>query len=268
MPLLKPNFNIVMSDDIQLGVEGDWLRMLNMGDAKVGKTYTVVKTCVQPIFVINCDQPSALRGCRRDGLKFTTTEKPVHSQRDMDMALKMARYLIAEEGYKTVLWDTITVFAEHLLKEMKATRVTRSGAIDNRAAWGDFGDLLINYVDRILLLNANVIVNAHYLNEHEDLVDDEGNADTIAQRKAAKGRLPMIQGRAKKAIAGKFDDIVFMEKTRDGRIFRCSEEGVYGSGGRSVDVKEMPASVKGFMREAGMLPPLEKKSSKKGSVSK
>lgn len=259
MALQRPNIDIIESDDIKLGAEGDYLRMLLLGDAKVGKTFTVIKTAVPPIFVINCDQPSALRGSRRHGLKFTSTVKPVHSVSDMNKALKMAKYLIVEKGYKTVVWDTLTVFGKHLLKEMKATRLNAYGKPDTRAAWGDYGENLLEYVDRILQLPAHVIVNAHWMNEHEDLVDAEGNADTVAQRKATRGKLPLIQGRAKKLIAPEFDDIVVMEKRSSGRVLVTSEEGVYGPGGRSVDVSEMPASIRGFMREAGMLPPLKKK---------
>jgi hypothetical protein len=266
MALIRPDMKTMKSSEMKLGVEGDWLRMLLMGDAKVGKTFTTLKTALQPIFIINCDQKSALRGAIRHKLPGWEATEPVHSVDDMNKALKMARYLIAEEGVKTVIWDTLTVYAKHLLKEKKSKAVNNYGAVDTRKAWGEFGDTLLDYVDRFVSLPAHVIVNAHFVDEHEDLVDDDGNPDNVAKRKATRGKVPLIQGRAKKLITAEFDDIVVMEKRTGGRVFVTSDEGVYGPGGRSVDVSEMPASVKGFMREAGMLPPLKKKSSSKEGV--
>lgn len=255
MALKRPQMEVISSDDIEIGGDDDYLCAMLIGDGKVGKTFTVLKTCVQPVFVINCDKKSALRGARRHGLKFQATKNVVKTAAEMDLALRTAKYKVVEEGFKTVLLDTLSNYGKSLIREMKATRVTRDRTPDTRRAWGDFGDIIIDQVERLIDLPANVIINCHYIQQ----VDEAGG------KKTEHGRVPLLQGRAAKVIPGMMDDIIYMKKAIKGsppkgvRIFVTSEDGVYGAGGRSVDVSEMPASIKRFMREAGMLPPLEKK---------
>lgn len=231
-----------MIEDI--GGDEDKLRLMILGDAKVGKTYTVIKTAVQPIFVINCDRRSALRGAVRDGLKFTASPV-ISSPKEMDTALKMARFLIKEEGYETILWDTLTVYFANTVKQILASNT------NTQRAWGDIGDTVIAQVNRFLDLPAHSIINAHYQDEHEEL-------DGESKRKAQHGKVPLLQGRSKKVVPGLLDDIIFMKRTLKGRKFVTGEDGVYGIGGRSTNQQEMKANVKTFMRAAGMLPPLAK----------
>lgn len=245
---IRPQFEDINPEDFVIGGHEDWLRVLLMGEAKVGKTYTVLKTCMKPAYHINCDQKNSIKGVVRDGIRKFTTTPLVHTVSNMDKAIKMAKYKALHEGYKTCVVDTYSGFAERLIDEQMEKSTNGMGNPDPRKAWGEYGKHLIQFAERLINLPMHVVVLTHFEDEHEDLDEDD-------KKKARRGRVPMIAGKAKKGLTKKFDDIVFMDFRMGKRVFFMSEAGVYGPGGRSSDVKECPANITTLMRVFGMLPP-------------
>ena len=95
----------VWSDDEEL--DEDFLRLLDLGAPKSGKTVVTVGTCPQPSFVINCDQKGALRRVREfyPKARFLTMPKPVHSIEDGERASYTPARRSLNDGVQTVILD-------------------------------------------------------------------------------------------------------------------------------------------------------------------
>lgn len=232
-----------------------YLRMYLMGAPKIGKSSAVLMTCPKPCYVINSDRDDSLtaptdlmieKGLR---IKGQFSSNLIHSDQDMESALKLARHLVLEKGYKTIYWDTITGFSEHLFKQCEKNASGGSAKINNWTAYREFKKRILNFAARITRLPAHVIVASHY-----EIVrvgeDDDDDDDKKKMPKSGEGVAPGIPGSARMVIGKYFADVVFMEKTKKGsRVFTTEMDGVWGPGCSSLPgVKQVPASISEFIK--------------------
>jgi hypothetical protein len=230
----------------------DFLRVLWLGIAKSGKTYTILTTCPLPVYVINSDQASSLVGPRRALRKKLgpqadkqVTWDLVHTMSEMELALREARRGVNTGEYKTVVWDTMSNFAAMLEDACMEESRTPRGEIDPRRAWPEYAKRLVSICNRLLKLKAHVIVTSHYT--------EKGGSDDGPSVERTGGVVPMLGGKAKSAVPALFQDVVFFEKTKDDRrVINTAIRGVFGPGCRSLEGhKIIKGDVKALIRSFG-----------------
>lgn len=233
--------------------ENDYLRLLVMGAPKSGKSVSVLRTCEKPAYVINCDDKLALKGA----LQFTdefdydlVTDLGSGILDQMESAIAYARKhtkALGKDGkpnpdrkYKTIIWDTMSFYARHIEQVFLDSTDSGKGP-DGRRAWPQYKKNLINVVERLFMCEAHVIVLSHYLEAGGASVD--GQVD-----KEGPGIIPMLGGQARREVPGLFQDVVFLEKQKDGeRVFTTNIDGVWGPGCRSLKgYNSVPADVMGL----------------------
>lgn len=206
-----------------------FLRLLVMGGPKVGKTRTVIQSCEGPVYVINCDDQFSLKpaAAQRD-----FTWDPVYAGdatifQQMENAIGEARKGVKEGRYKTIVWDTLTYYAQRI--EIICLDSTDAGkGPDGRRAYPEYEKRLRNVLDRLFALKAHVIVNAHYIDVKGATIDNQ-------LEKSGDGIVPLLAGKARATIPAMFQDVVFMEKKGGKRVFTTSSEGIWGPGCRNLD---------------------------------
>jgi hypothetical protein len=211
-----------------------YLRVLILGDPKVGKTTMAVGSSPGPLHVLLCEDDSALIPARRvvkTDFGFTRISG-LDTMTDAVLRLKTR----AKKGkLKTVIVDTLSAFGESVLEECLIE------ARDNtRAGYGKYNRVLSQAADQLLRLPCHLVVLSHYENDSED-DDDEG------------GRVPMLAGKAKKRIAGKFPDVVWMDYNGGKRILVTGPTGAWGPGCRhSSETKKLNADVLSGKKTVGI----------------
>lgn len=226
---------------------GAFLRLLVLGAPKSGKTHSCLATCEKPAYVINCDDAGALRPAARVTSDFkwdlcTSTKAPAIFQ-ELENAIGEARRGVKEGEYKTIIWDTMTSYAQRLEEALAAATDTGKGP-DGRRFWPEYEKRLRSIIGRLFALKAHVIVLAHYIEVGGGEIDGQ-------MAKSGQGIVPLLGGKARGTVPALFQDVVFLEKKKGGRVFTTALEGVFGPGCRSLDgVSEMPASVEEFWKRA------------------
>jgi hypothetical protein len=227
------------------------LRLLVLGPPKIGKSVTVLGTCPQPAYVINCDQDNALDHVTSiyPNARFAQERTPVHTMAQMERGLYIGRKMAKAGEIKTVVLDTLSGFSPFLLTECESLNA------DGRKYFPAYTNYIINLCSRICELPAHVIVTSHYI--------DATVEESAEVGKVGPGVVPLLATKgARMRVGAEFSDIIFMENRKGhGRVFMTDIEGIWGPGGRNihrVKVNGIKANVRTLMREMGMLPPKKK----------
>jgi hypothetical protein len=225
------------------------LRVLLMGAAKVGKTVATIPSLVKAVgtgYVIACsgDKGSVAPAARRTS-KFTYDL--VHDETEMEAAIKEARRGVKEGRYKWIFVDDFSLYAsvlEGLLRDWSSKR-SKSGEANGREVYPELKTRIMNVPRRLFDLDVHIVFATHYI---------EQNREMDGQRaKSGTGIVPMIPGSAREELPALFQDVVFMEKDKDKRVFRVNVngEGVWGPGSRSLDgVETIDADFGEFLKKA------------------
>lgn len=193
----------------------EFLRALIIGQPKYGKTQTVISTAPGPVYVIECDEPAALKGALIASPKNHFEYDPVTGWDSMERARKFARDGVVSGKYKTVVLDGLSSFGARIKEQAFASTLTKSGEQDGRRAWPLYSDRIMHVIRGLLSLKAHVIVLSHYMHADDanDGVDDgKGNAV-----------LPLLSGRARKEVAAEFNEIVLLDIRKGERVFATGE---------------------------------------------
>jgi hypothetical protein len=201
-----------------------FLSLLVISPSGGGKTF-LLGTAPKLIYVFCSDDPSKLDSAFANDKTFVYDEVN-HSDgtkllAQFEAALNEARRGIEAGKYKSVIWDTITMFSATLLNaELDAT--DNGNGPDGRQAYQTYGRRMINCVSRFLSLKCHRIVMAHY-QEQSKPIDGQ-------LKKEGEGILPGIAGTIRQTIPGMFHDVVYLKKRLEGeeRDLCLSMSGVYG----------------------------------------
>lgn len=224
-----------------------YLRLLEMGGPKVGKTRTTIATCHLPAYVINCDDKFALKPATQATTNFEwdlVTGDDASLLSKMERAIGEARKGVKEGRYKTIIWDTMTYYAMRLEQVLADATNNAAGEPDGRRYWPRYEKELRGIVDRLFSLDAHVIILAHYLDVKGAPIADKMSG-TQQLEKSGDGICPLLGGKARITIPAMCQDVVFMEMRGGKRIFTTSSEGVWGPGCRNLDgVSQVDADIK------------------------
>jgi AAA domain len=201
-----------------------FLSLLVIAPAGGGKT-RLAATAPKPIFVFCSDDVSKLDSATAVDKTFWY-EAVNHSEgskllAEFESALAKARRGVEAGEYKTVVWDTITMFSMILLNaELDAT--DKGHGADGRQAYQTYGRRMINCVSRFLSLKCHRVAMAHYQPQSKEI---DGQL-----KKEGEGILPGIAGGARQTIPGMFHDVVYLKKRMESeeRDLCLSIAGVYG----------------------------------------
>jgi hypothetical protein len=216
-----------------------YLRLLVLGGPKVGKTRTVIQSAPGPSYVINCDDQFSLKPAavvRSDFVWDLVTGEDATIFQKMENAIGEARRGVKEGKYKTVVWDTLTYYAQRIELVLAGATDTGKGP-DGRRYWPEYEKRLRNVVDRLFSLKAHIIVTAHY-------IDVKGAAIDNQLEKSGEGIVPLLGGKARATLPAMFQDVVFLEKKGGRRVFTCSSDGIWGPGCRNLEgVSQVDADI-------------------------
>jgi hypothetical protein len=227
-----------------------FLRLLLLGPPKSRKTTISIGTAPGPVYVINSEDVEDLLPAKRLTRNFS--HNTVHSSRAMEQALVVAAAQI-KRGVKTIVWDTLSSFSDFLAEECLRASFTSAGLPDGRKAWPEYEKRLKNYVDRLKHLQAHVIVVSHF-QDFSSESDSQASAGKkipkVWSKSMADGIVPLLYGRARLSIAGKFPNVIYLDRDdRDAPIFITSMRGVWGPGCRNMGtlngrpVEKLPADI-------------------------
>lgn len=214
----------------------EYMRLLVMGAPKSGKTYTTLLTCEKPVYVINSDDDHAISGASRVA-EFAYDNVAGRELQGIQNAIGEAKRGIKEGEYKTVVWDTISVYASRVEDVFAEMCMGKDGVPDGRRYWGMYANHLKIVLDQLFRLKAHLIVLTHYQEQSSVLLEGQ-----IA--KSGEGTVPLLKGVSRTNVPAKFSDIVFLEKKGGKRFFVTSSDGVFGPGCRRLDGhKEVEADI-------------------------
>lgn len=226
-----------------------YLRVLLLGAAKIGKsTSCIVSLCTAlgQGYVICCGPKEGLQPAVRKTKKFEFDV--VRDETDMEACIKIARDGAKSGQYKWVLVDDFSLYASWLegaLRDQSA-RQQKSGEADGRKYWPEYKNRLLNVARRLFDVKTHVIFVSHWISPSQEI---DGQ-----RAKSGQGIVPMIGGSAREELPALFNDVVFMEKEKDGRrVFQINPEGVWGPGCRSKDgTHTIDADFGEFLKLCGM----------------
>lgn len=226
-----------------------YLGVLLLGPPKGGKSSCAVGTAPGPVYVINSDGRDGLVPVQRlyPHAKFASNN--VYTMADMENALTTARSLVKEGKVKTVVWDTMSNFAEGLELECDKKCVTSSGQSDGRRYWPMYTKFLVQTVARLRKIDAHIIVCSHF-------VDTRSSEEDLGAPKVGPSIVPLLAGKARLLIGKEFSDVLFLDRDvrsiKKDRVLRTSIGGVWGPGGRNTDGDlQLAPDIKEFMKVAG-----------------
>lgn len=175
---------------------GAWIKLLLMGDAGTGKTPFAAQW-PKPIFA-DCENGLA------SVAKLKVPYAPIQTSADMDalmLHLKQDSLRPPESRkYQTLVIDTFDSFQRKLIQERLKSE--RKETFSGHGDWGWLEGKMNKFVEDVLALKMNVVVNLHV----KDVED--GDEDSKIQVKRAK-----LKGDIKDSIWQDFDLIGLMEKT-------------------------------------------------------
>jgi hypothetical protein len=209
-----------------------FLRVLLMSAAKVGKSTVAITTAPAPVRVILCEDDSALLPAKRITDKFSVSDARKLGKGAFD---EMRNVLLeakndAKAGkIKTVVVDPFSEFAHHLLEESFEMNKTGGGADNGMVAYGEYGRRLDHALDYMFTIPCHLIVISHYASESPEI---SGQI-----KKQGDGIVPLIPGKMRNRMGGKFADILWMDidpKDSDKRVFVTGPRGAWGPGCRHM----------------------------------
>jgi hypothetical protein len=237
-----------------------YLHVLLMGAAKCGKSTSTITSLVKafgPGYVVCCGDRGGMAPATRRTQKFEFDV--VRDETDMEGALKEARNGVKDGKYKWVFVDDFSLYASWLEGALRdaSAKQNKSGEPDGRRYWPEYKTRLLNIPRRLFDLKAHIVVATHYIEQSQEI---EGQ-----RAKSGPGIIPMIGGSAREELPALFNDVVFMEKEKDGRrVFKLNPEGVWGPGCRSTDeTRAIDADFGEFLKvakDAGKVVPIGSKS--------
>jgi len=206
-----------------------FLRMLIMGHPKCGKSTTCISSLVDtfgPGYVICCGDKNSLAPAVRRTKKFQFDV--VRGEDDMEACLKEGRTGAKEGRYKWALVDDFSLYASGLEGSLRdASAAANNGKPDGRRYWSEFKQRLLNVPRRMFDWKTHVVFISHFISQGGEIDGQRAKSGT--------GIVPMIGGAAREEFPAMFQDILFMEKEKDRRVFQVNPEGVWGPGSRSAD---------------------------------
>jgi hypothetical protein len=201
-----------------------FLSLLVISPSGGGKTF-LLGTAPKPIYVFCSDDPTKLDSAFANDKTFVydtvNHSKGVTLLAEFETALNEARRGIAAGKYKTVVWDTLTMFAAILLNaELDAT--DKGNGADGRQAYQTYNRRLMNCVSRFLSLECHRVVMAHYSPPSKEI---DGQL-----KKEGEGIMPGVAGSIRSQLPGMFHDVAFLRKQMESeeRELCLSIKGVTG----------------------------------------
>ena len=221
-----------------------FLSLLVIAPSGAGKTF-LAGTAPKPIYFIVSDDESKLDSALHNDKSFaydlanSADGNKLIAQ--FEACIHEARTGVAAGKYKSVVWDTISSFADYLVNaELEAT--DKGNGPDGRQAYGNFNRRIVNCVGRFLSLRCHRVVMAHYFEPSKEI---EGQ-----KKKEGDGILPGIAGAARQKIPGMFHDVVFLKKISgsEDRELLTRVSGVYGPRMNGLPgVESVPADLAGLV---------------------
>lgn len=204
--------------------ETAFLRTMVLGFAKVGKTTSIISSAVRAFgrgVVLCCSTKEHMASAKAecpDGWDWAL----IKSVDDMDGALKEVRKGVKEGLYKWVLVDDFNLYADEVEEAMKKMH---QGGFKTYPAYRSH---LRNTILRLSDLEVHLFTSMHYIEVSEGEIEGQSP-------KKGNGIVPLLTGVAKATIPGIFNQVIFMEKTRqDKRVFYVNPAGVWGAGCNNV----------------------------------
>lgn len=234
-----------------------YLHVLLMGAAKCGKSTSSITSLVKAFghgYVMCCGDKSGMAPAARRTNKFSFDI--IRDENDMEAGIKEARRGVKEGEYKWVFVDDFSLYASFLegaLRDASAAQ-NKSGEPDGRRYWPEYKNRLLNIPRRLFDLKSHIIVATHYIEQSQEIDGQRAKSGT--------GIVPMIGGSAREELPALFQDVVFMEKEKERRVFKVNPEGIWGPGCRSTDeTRVIDADFGEFLKlakEAGKVVPIGK----------
>jgi hypothetical protein len=159
----------------------------------------------------------------------------IRDEDDMEACLKEARRGVKENEYKWIFVDDFSLYASFLegaLRDASAA-ASKSHEPDGRRYWPEYKQRLLNIPRLLFDVKAHVIFCSHYIEQSGEIEDKV--TGTRQRAKSGVGIVPMIGGSAREELPALFQDVIFMEKEKDRRVFQVNPSGVWGPGCRSAD---------------------------------
>ena len=226
-----------------------YLRTLIIGGAKSGKSWLLrtLTPDMLPVLVLNSDDRNALeRAARTLAPKdFFWVEMYGSDHNVTEQCIGAARKGAFAGEFKTIVWDTITCYAERSIEVFEKASLTQNQNTDGRVFYRNQKKHLMGILARLKLLPAHLIIMAH------DDVEDE-KLPTIQGQVAKSGKriIPGIEGYARKTIPREVNDVIYLDRLGQERIFCFSAEGVTGPGSRALPgVDKCPADLGLFWKK-------------------
>jgi hypothetical protein len=220
--------------------KSSYLRLLLMGQPKVGKTASVVSTAPGPVRVLLCEDDSALLFARELTDKFDFDR--IKGWNSMQQALTEAKKDAADGKVKTVVVDPLSDFAYRLEEECLEMSNTSGKGPDGRRAYPEYNKRLRHVIERLFMMPCHVVVITHFIETGGEATEDQTS-------KTGEGIVPLLAGKARALVAAKFADVVWMEMRKNERIFVTGPEGRWGPGCRNIDgTKILPADIGALLK--------------------
>lgn len=181
--------------DDYLGTEGAYIKALIMGPPGAGKTRSA-SFWQKPIFA----------DCEKGRMSIADRGVPygeIRSGQQMDDLLDLLKKECkkgAQRKYQTLVIDTIDsyqriIISERLISENKE-------ALSGWADWGHLDAKMSQFLEKLLNLPMNVVVNMHVKEKSEDVPGEEDSKLIIVQ--------PKLKGDLRYQIAAEFDLVGYM----------------------------------------------------------
>lgn len=213
-----------------------YLRLFNMGTAKVGKSCTVVKSIPleddQKVYVINSDDENSLHPVLDFTTNFDWDLVLGTNLQDIENAIATARKGVASGEYGAVVWDTITKYCFRVEQVFGLRSANKDGEWDGRRYFPQLQRHIHGIIDRLFMLPCHIVVNSHWSDWSGPPLDGQ-------LRQKGEGIAPALPGKLRGSIPAEFQDVVFLEKnpTTGAREFITAASGVWGPGCRNLKDK-------------------------------
>ena len=212
------------------------LRALILGGPKQGKSTCCIVSLVEtfgPGYVVCCGDKTGMAPAARRTKNFEYDV--IRDETDMDASIGEARTGVKANKFKWVFVDDFSLYASYLegaLRDASAAD-NKERKPDGRRYWPEFRQRLLNVVRRLFDLKVHVVFASHYIEMSGEIQDPKTGERQRA--KSGVGVMPLIGGSAREELPALFQDVIFLEKIENRRVFQVNPDGVWGPGSRSVD---------------------------------
>lgn len=205
----------------------EFLSLLVLAPPGAGKT-RLAGTAPDPIYFMCSDDESKLDSALNTNRSFSydlvnAVDKALYQQ--FDTALAEARRGVEAGRYKTVVWDTLSMFAFNCCSYELESSGGAGRDENSRTAYDVYNRRLRNCIGRFLNLRCHRVAMSHDYTEGDSAPTHPGQT-----AKTGQGIIPNVPGSIRKIIPGFFHDVVYL-KLKTGSIERellTSLKGVYG----------------------------------------